>query len=454
MDLQKKNRQSMRFFTLSKRLLAVFAALCILSTLCACGINEKYSPGTGYDRSDLMSSIAAEESSTDDAGKTPSTGQNDSPDGKTVISFAAAGDNIIHESVFVDAMERAAAAVSAGTYSGKYYFDEMYEGIKNVIQSADISYINQEGPVAGNNLGVYGYPTFNAPEEIGDVLINLGFDIVNLANNHMLDMDTSTRTGYLKTIEYWNTKPVMTLGAHINEDDYNKIRVYEAKGVKIAFLSYTYGVNGNTSVSAASPGLVIPYIDDETITSQIAQAKEISDLVFVSMHWGKDTAGASFNNAPTDEQCRLAQLITDCGADVIIGMHPHVVQPVTWLTGVSGNRTLVTYSIGNLLSTMLNSYNLVGGILRFDIVIDGNEKPTIENVVFDPVVCHYEADGSVLDSQGLATRYNVKLYMMEDYTAELAHGHGSQLYGKFDLYTLYRYITDTIAGEFLPWYLK
>lgn len=433
-----------------KKISCIAIMSCIMLSFCAC---ESASSSTvGYNRSDLLSSISAESDSGAD-----STNTSDNVSGNEVekrISFVAAGDNIIHESVFTDAMAKATEAVSVGTYSGKYYFDDMYDGIKDIIQKADIAYVNQEGPVAGDALGVHGYPTFNAPEEIGDVLINIGFDIVNLANNHMLDMDTSTRPGYLKTIEYWNTKPVMTIGAHIDEDDFNTIRVYEEKGVKIAFLSYTYGVNSGTSISSASPNLVVPYIDDATITRQIAEAKEISDLVFVSMHWGTDTAGSSFNNYPTDEQRRLAQLIADCGADAIIGMHPHVVQPIEWVTGVSGNQTLVAYSLGNLLSTMLNSYNLVGGILSFDIVINESSKPSIENVIFNPVMCHYEADSSVLDSQSLATRFNVKLYMMEDYTEELAKSHGSQLYGKFDLYTLYRYITDTVSGEFLPSYLK
>lgn len=437
---------------ISLLLVAAFAILCFSS----CSESNNGS-GIGAGRTDTTNE--PDNTNTSELITSPATSsKQDIPsvnptDGSIRLSFVAAGDNIIHESVFVDARNRAVAAASTGAYSGNYYFDEMYAGVRDVISKADIAYINQEGPVAGDSLGVYGYPTFNAPEEIGDALIRTGFDIINLANNHMLDMDTRSRTGYAHTIEYWKTKNVMTIGAYENEEDYNTIRIYEKDGIKIAMLSYTYGTNGN-SLSAASPGLVIPYIDDETISRHIASAKTQADLVFVSMHWGTDTAGASFNNTPTQEQRRLAQMIADCGADVIIGMHPHVIQPVEWLTGSSGNKTLVTYSIGNFLSTMLNSYNMLGGILAFDIVKSTDGNITIEKPEFLPMMCHYAADPAVKDSQGYATRSSVQLYMLENYTNELAMQHGTQLYGKFDLNTLYKYVTDTIDPMFLPEYIK
>lgn len=436
-----------------KAMSLLLAAALTAFGLASCSGSEN-GPGIGVGRTDINKTTDTAESTT----PTGTASQQNIPavqpsDGSTRLSFVAVGDNIIHESVFVDAQNRAVAAASTGAYNGNYYFDEMYDGVRDVISKADIAYVNQEGPVAGDSLGVYGYPTFNAPEEIGDALIRTGFDIINLANNHMLDMDTKTRAGYAHTIEYWKTKNVMTIGAYESEEDYNTVRIYEKDGIKIALLSYTYGTNGN-SLSAASPGLVIPYIDDETISRQITAAKTQADLVFVSMHWGTDTAGASFNNTPTQEQRRLAQLIADLGADVIIGMHPHVIQPMEWLTGSSGNRTLVTYSIGNFLSTMLNSYNMLGGILSFDIVKSAAGSITIENTQFLPMMCHYTADPTVKDSQGYATRSALQLYMLEDYTDELAKQHGTQLYGSFDLNTLYGYVTDTVNPEFLPEYIK
>lgn len=371
---------------------------------------------------------------------------------KTFFSFVAAGDNLIHESIFVDAQNRAVAA-SADGYSGKYYFDEMYNGVADIIKNAGLAFVNQEGPIAGDSLGVSGYPTFNAPEEAGDALIRLGFDIVNLANNHMLDMDTSKRAGYKGTIDFWKSKDILTVGGYESNEDYETVRVIEHSGIKIAILSYTYGVNG-MKLSAASPGLVIPYINDSDITRQVKKAQSEADLVFVSMHWGSDTGGSSFNNQPTAEQKRLAQLLADLGVDVVIGHHPHVIQPICWLDGSGGGRTLVMYSLGNLISTMLSSFNNVGGLVSFNVVKDEDGKFSIEEPEFIPTVCHYTADASKRDSQGLATRSGLALYTLDNYTNELALAHGAQLEGSFTLDTLYGYVTQTISSEFLPDYLK
>lgn len=411
--------------------------------LTACGITV----GEGAGRI----TAAASETEPGSAEQTTSSAPEPTTDPDRV-SFVAAGDNIIHESVFVDAKNRAATAASTGSYSGSYYFDRMYDGIREIISGADLAYVNQEGPVAGDMLGVQGYPTFNAPEEVGDALVGVGFDIVNIANNHMLDMDTSQRTGYKATLDYWRTKNVFQIGGYESESDYNTVRYIESKGIKIALLSYTYGTNGN-KLSSSSPGLVVPYIDDATITRQVKQAKQQCDCVIVSMHWGTDTAGEQFNNYPTAEQKRLAQLLADLGVDAVVGMHPHVVQPTVWMNGKDGNRTLVIYSLGNLLSTMLHSYNNLGFIASFDIVRGEGGEISIENPVMNPVVCHYEADSSKTDSQGFATRSGLALYMLEDYTEELAARHGSQLYGSFTLSDMYGYVTDT-QSDMLPDFLK
>jgi len=168
------------------------------------------------------------------------------------------------------------------------------------------------------------------------------------------------------------------------------------------------------------------------------------------MHWGDE---GSFS--PNAEQKRLAQLIADNGADVIIGHHSHTIQPVEWVTSSDGTgKTLVIYSLGNLISTMLYSYNMVGGIVTFDIIKDGDAEAYIENPVMHPIVCHYSANPNILDEQSLPTRSGVQLYKMENYTEDLAQAHGAQLYGAFTTETLRGYVTKTIAPEFLPDFLK
>ena len=114
------------------------------------------------------------------------------------------------------------------------------------------------------------------------------------------------------------------------------------------------------------------------------------------MHWGKDTAGAQFNNTPTAEQKRLAKLLADLGVDVVLGMHPHVIQPTEWMYGSGGNKSLVIYSIGNLLSTMLHSYNNVGFIASFDIVRGSDGKISIEQPIMNP--CRMPLSGGRLEA--------------------------------------------------------
>ncbi len=343
-------------------------------------------------------------------------------------TFLAAGDNIIHSAIYEDALARATSD------SPKYNFLPMYDGIKDFIAAADITFINQETVMAGEEYGISGYPNFNSPREAGDTLVELGFDIVNIANNHMLD---KKEAGLAATIDYWKSQPVLLIGGYESQEDYDDIRVYEYEGIKIAFLSYTYGTNGMYLNSGSKR--IIPWIEDEDIIRQCKIAKERADLIFASIHWGVENS-----TTVSSEQKRIAQLFCDNGVDVIIGHHPHVVQEMEWLTSEeSGKNTLCIYSLGNLINTMYNSYNMVGGMVTFEIVqsIDGNLS--IENPIFNPTMCHYSM-----------SRDSLQMYMLEDYTEELVEVHGSQLHGSFTLDTLKRYVTDRIADEFLPIFLK
>ncbi|MBR6917819.1 MAG: CapA family protein [Clostridia bacterium] len=356
---------------------------------------------------------------------------------KQVVKFFAAGDNIIHECVYLDAMT---VAASVGAPS-EYYFTSMYDNYKDVISSADLAFINAEGPL-DTDYAPSGYPSFNAPREAGDALVDVGFDIVNLANNHLLDFNCGV--GMKATINYWKTKNVLTVGAYEGEADYNTIRTVEKNGIKIAILSYTYGTNGNY-LDASDTSLYVPYINDADITRQIAEAKSLADCVLVSMHWGEEN---TFN--VTSEQERLAKLIADAGADAIIGHHSHTIQPVKWVDGASGNKTLVIYSLGNFLHTQIKSMNLVGGTVTFDIVKNAETgEVSIEDPVFDPSVCHYTANTAVMDSLDLYKRENVKIYRLVDYTDALAAEHGCQEWDKFNLSTLRDYVMSTIDPKVL-----
>ncbi len=339
------------------------------------------------------------------------------------LSFVAAGDNVIHPGIYMDAADRAASTDKA------YDFKPMYREIAERIAAADIAFINQETLMAGESYGYSGYPLFNSPQQLGEDLEELGFDIVNIANNHMLDKRAD---GLASTIQFWKSRNVTMIGGYETADDYDRIRIIEREGIKIALLSYTYGTNSLT-LPASSP-MAIPYLNDEDIIRQTALAREKADLVFVSVHWGEENLFTTVR-----EQEHYAQLMADCGVDVIIGHHPHVIQKIDWLDGEKGNRTLCIYSLGNLLSMMAKGYNMLGGLMTFDIVRENGDY-SIENPVFLPTVFHYDQ------------RFRETcVYYLEDYTEELASQHGVQRYGNtLSLSALKQYLTQYIDAAFLP----
>ncbi len=358
--------------------------------------------------------------------------------GKTRIHVVAAGDNIAHDSVIATARTDASG-------NEEYDFSKIYDGIKGIVSGADVAFVNQEAPVGGKELGIAGYPNFNAPNEMVEELVDIGFNVFNLANNHMLDKGEK---GYSNTIKYFDTLPVVSIGGY-TKSDYDNVRVLEVKGVKIAFLGYTTLVNyGHASDLSSGSQYIIPYADTNDITRQVALAKEAADVVIVSIHWGDENVFGV-----TAQQEKYATLCADLGVDVVLGHHSHVVGGVEYLSGRDGKKTLVAYSLGNLCSTMLYARNMVGEILSFDIVKDGDEY-YVENAVVDPVISHYKTDTSKKDNQNLHVRYESRVYLMRDYTEELALAHGSQNWGAFTFDTLKKYVTDTVDAEFLPDYLK
>ena len=342
------------------------------------------------------------------------------------VSFLAMGDNLIHENIHMDASYR-------GTADKTYDFLPMYQDVAGAIASADVSFINQETVMAGAEWGYTGWPCFNCPQQLGLDMTALGIDVVNLANNHMLD---KTADGLASTIAFWDTQPVLTIGAYKDEEDAARIRTIERDGVVFAWLAYTLHTNG--IVKAASSPLVIPYIDDGLILSDLARAKEAGDFVIVSIHWGDENT-----QTPTDEQVRLARLIADGGADVILGHHSHTLQPVEWLETDRG-RTLCIYSLGNFVSGMSRPVNMVGGLFRFNVVSDADGRLVPSDPVLEPTVFYYGMDW-----------FRTHVYMLYDYTPEIAATHGLAISG----YTLTpdaarQIVTNAIDPEFLPDWMK
>lgn len=340
------------------------------------------------------------------------------------ITFLGAGDNIIYFGTVRDAQK---LAVQGGR---KYNFKPIYSEVASMIESADVSFINQETLMCGDGYDISYYPMFNSPQDLGYDLVEMGFDVVSIANNHMLD---KTASGLEKTIAFYDTLPITTVGGYKSKEDYNNIRVHEKNGIKIAFLSYTEMTNG--LVPSAKANVYVPYLKEADIEGEVNAAKEKADLVFVSVHWGEE---GYFK--PWDRQVKMAQRFADAGVDVVIGHHPHVIEPVEWITGKDGNKMLCYYSLGNFMAEQAYAYNMVGGMCSFEIVAVNGQKPVIKNAQFIPTVFDWGAGF-----------YNNKVYLLEKYTAAQANNHGIGAYGRrTSLAQLRGYVSDTIPEEFLP----
>lgn len=244
----------------------------------------------------------------------------------TKASLVMVGDALLHSSVYKDAY-----------VDGRYDFSGQLEFIKPIVQNYDLAFYNQETVLGGTELGLSDYPTFNSPQEFGDNMIDSGFNIVNLATNHTIDRGEKA---ILKSCEYWNSKKdqVLFAGSYCSEEEAQEIKIKEVNGIKYTMLSYTYGTNG-IPVPAGKDYLVNIY-SDEKAKADIEKVRDKVDLLLVSMHWGVE-----YQAEPTDEQKREAEYLASLGVDIIIGTHPHVIQPITYI-----DNTLVIYSLGNFIS--------------------------------------------------------------------------------------------------------
>ncbi len=263
------------------------------------------------------------------------------------VSLLAVGDNLIHGYL-----------ITAGQTFG---YDTYYHRIEDIISAADIAIINQESPFTYDSSKYSGYPRFATPTDVGLAAIEAGFDIFTLATNHTCD---NGKQAMLDTIDFFKNHPeVDTLGLYETKDDYNSVKIIEKNGIKIAFFNYTYGHNQTNPVW----WMVDTLSNKERMISQLEYAEQNADITVVIPHWGTE-----YKYTPNSTQISWAQFFSDNGADVIIGHHPHAVQPVMELTGKNGNTTVCYYSLGNFISNQTTMKGNVGGMATLTIIKDEN----------------------------------------------------------------------------------
>ena len=199
--------------------------------------------------------------------------------------------------------------------------------------------MKQETHLGGDDIGPRGWPSFNTTDAMADAVVDAGFDLVASASNHSYDWGTYGAVEHSRSV--WNAQPVAFVGTASSQEEADAIPVVERNDITFALLDYTYGVNGFDRSDL--PAYAVSFIDEERIRADVARAQEAADVVLVAMHWGTEN-----QTEPDSDQLAYAQLLSDLGVDVVLGSHPHVIGPLAWVEGASGNRTLVAYSLGQL----------------------------------------------------------------------------------------------------------
>lgn len=407
----RKRRQNQIVTGIMVASFVLFAAVvCFLCFLCFFSPKHSVPAAADVEKPDeeIEETLSAAEASRQEAPEgTSGTYAEQSTDAETVlveltteapayIDIVAVGDNLIHKEIDVTVQRE----------DGSYYFDDIYAPVKSIIAKADVAILNQEVPCAGNQYEITGYPSFNAPTEVLDAAARLGFDVLTLATNHALDKGEA---GLVNTLDYLHTNypDILTTGTSSSYEEYMTIPIIEVQGIRIAVLNYTYGTN---DIPLPNEYCVNMLSDRSKIREDIRRAGEWSDFVIVAPHWGNE-----YQMKPSAEQREMAQFFADCGADLIIGTHPHVVQPMEWVTSADGREVLVYYSLGNFVSAQAQLPRALGGMAKVTLEVSDGDVHICYNTL-DFTVTYFTAENWVFD--------NFKVYMLRDFPMALLRSYG------------------------------
>lgn len=313
------------------------------------------------------------------------------------IDIVMVGDILLHDNV------QESGALEDGTYN----YDHLFENVTEDIQEADLAIANQEVILGGTEIGLYGYPNFNGPYEVGDALAKAGFNVILHATNHTLDRG---KTALLNCMNFWKTKhrDIAVLGIFESQEAYdNDIYVYEQDGIKIAILNYTYGTNGMPMPDDMP--FAVAMLEEEKVLSDLKKANEIADFVVVCPHWGTE-----YRHEQSEEQEYWAQIFMENGVDLVIGTHPHYIQPVEMLKGENGEQMLVYYSLGNFINSTSDTGRgtadrMIGSMAEITVAKKESGEVYIKEYGVEPLV-----------TQLLYGKQKITTYKLSDYTQELA----------------------------------
>ena len=292
------------------------------------------------------------------------------------INMLATGDALIHNAIYWE-------YTLGGKETGPYNFDGALNYVKDIVSKYDIAYYNQETPFAGGTPD--GYPRFSTPTEFGDAMIKAGFNMISTATNHTIDKGEK---GILNFYSYLKNKDgIIFNGIADSEDARKNYMIGEKNNITYTMLSYTTSTNG-LPVPSGKDYLVNVY-DENKVKEDITAIRDKVDVLIVAMHWGVEYA-----TNPNSNQQEIAKYLADLGVDIILGAHPHVLQPITWI-----DDTLVMYSLGNFISNQYGTddYNkLVGFMATLDITKtvtpEGDVDITIDNLGGELIFTKYNGN--------------------------------------------------------------
>jgi len=280
------------------------------------------------------------------------------------LLLATIGDLMFHDDQLISAYDEE---------KDRYDFKPMFSDVKPILSDADVTLANFETTLGGEAIGFKGYPQFNSPDEVVDAIKDAGVDIVTTANNHILD---TKKEGLFRTLEVLEEKGVKSVGTYINSDS-SRILIHEEKDIKIAILAYTSVMNSSgREYPEDELHTMVNFLTEENINRDIKEAKEKkADLIIALVHWGVE-----YEREPSEEQIKYANLLAEKGVDLILGSHPHVIQPTDTIK-TNEKDVFVIYSMGNFISNQRVetlgkdfAHTEDGIILLFDIEKDLTTK--------------------------------------------------------------------------------
>lgn len=304
--------------------------------------------------------------------------------------------------------------MSARSADGKYDFTENFEFVKPWIEKADLAIADFEGTISPNHK-LSGYPRFNAPPEVVSAIKNAGYDVVDLAHNHILD---SGLEGLISTDKIFKENGIDTVGVFAEKPrSQSQILVKNVNDIKVAILAYSYGFNGmEAGLSQADYDNYLSDLNEEKMREEIMRAEEIADATIVMPQMGNE-----YQLQPTAGQIELYRKMVDWGADVVLGGHPHVAEPAE-IIQKDGDKKLIIYSMGNFLSnqrietladiTANAKWTERGILLDFTLEKDG-DKTIIKTAEARPTWVSRTPKGT-RSPDGIAL-YKYQTFILEDF---------------------------------------